>query len=54
MRKENIYYLSASICGLLSILMAATKNYILFLVVFFVAAFLLLKAIYEDIDNINF
>lgn len=54
MRKENIYYLASALIGLMSIPMAATKNYMIFFILFSAAAFLLLKAIYEDIDNIEY
>lgn len=54
MKKENIYYLLSVLIGLMSIPMAAIKNYTAFFICFSAAAILLLMAIYEDMDNIEF
>jgi hypothetical protein len=54
MKKENIYYLMSVLIGLICIPMMATNRYVMFAVCFSLSALLLLKAIFEDIDNIEF
>jgi hypothetical protein len=54
MKKENLYYSLAAISGLLSILMVAAHQHLAFLILFVTSSILLIKGLYEDMDNLKY